>query len=88
MFAVAARARRGTPMNEHSQTPANGGAAVCAPAIDEAAPPPRPSPMPAQVIEFWTPRLLFVALLYWVGRALRRASRGAVFSAADSQEPR
>jgi hypothetical protein len=75
-------------MNEHSQTPADDGASVCAPTIDEAAPPPRPSPMPVQVIEFWTPRLWFVALLYWVGRVLRRASRGAAFSAADSHEPR
>jgi hypothetical protein len=75
-------------MNEHSQTTTKDGAEQSALAIEQAAPPPRPSPMPTQVIEFWTPRLLVVALLYWIGRALRRASRGAIFSAADSHEPR
>lgn len=56
-------------------------------ATDEAAPPPHPTPMPTQVIDFWTPRLLLVALLYWIGRTLRRASRGATLSPADSHEP-
>lgn len=75
-------------MNERSQMTTKDGAKVGALGIDEAAPPPRPSPMPTQVIEFWTPRLLFVALLYWIGRALRRASRGTPLSAADSHESR
>jgi hypothetical protein len=85
--------RRGTPMNEHSptttaQTTTKDGAEQSVLAIEQAAPPPRPSPMPTQVIEFWTPRLLLVALLYWVGSALRRAAHGATVSAADSHEPR
>jgi hypothetical protein len=71
-------------MNERSQTTAKDCAEMRALAMDEAAPPPCPSPMPTQVIEFWTPRLLFVTLLCWLGRAVRR---GAEFSAADSHEP-
>ena len=70
-------------MNEHSQMTTIDGAEPGAPAIEEAVPPPRPSPMPTQAIEFWTPRLLFLALLYWLGRTVRRL----VFSPADSHEP-
>jgi hypothetical protein len=54
--------------------------------MHEAVPPPSPMAMPTQVIEFWTPRLSSVALLHWFGRVLRRGSRGAAFSAADSHE--
>ena len=75
-------------MNERSQMTMKDSVNAGALAIDEAAPPPRPSPMPTQVIEFWTPRLLLVTLLYWIGRALRRAARGAALSPADSHEPR
>jgi len=95
--AVAAFKAARHSMNEHSLTNASSpssptAATNCAElralAIEEAAPPPRPGPMPTQVIEFWTPRVLFVALLYWIGRAARRALRGAAFSAADTHEPR
>lgn len=92
--AVAAFKAARHSMNEHSLTNASSPttATNCAKlralAIEEAAPPPRPGPMPTQVIEFWTPRVLFVALLYWIGRAARRALRGAAFSAADTHEPR
>src|SRR5579864_3271306 len=83
--AVAAFKAARHSMNEHSLTNASSPTAAtnCAElralAIEEAAPPPRPGPMPTQVIEFWTPRVLFVALLYWIGRAAQRALRGAAF---------
>jgi hypothetical protein len=59
-------------------------------AVDKITPPPRPASMPTQVIEIWTARLLFVALLRQAARGVRRAmsSRGAAFSASNSNEPR
>jgi hypothetical protein len=73
-------------MNERSETTAKDCAQQCALIMHEAVPPPSPMAMPTQVIEFWTPRLSSVALLHWFGRVLRRGSRGAAFSAADSHE--
>jgi hypothetical protein len=74
----------------YSQTTAGDCAEAGPLATDKTTPPPRPAPMPTQVIELWTARLLFVALLRRVVLGLRRAmsSRSAAFSAANSNEPR
>jgi hypothetical protein len=53
--------------------------------FDAATPPPRPAPMPRQVVTFWTPNLLLAAALRPLIGMRRRPDD--VVSAANADEP-
>jgi hypothetical protein len=78
-------------MTEYSSSQAKADDCAQAGALANAqtTPPPRVTPMPTQVIEFWTPGLLFEAIMRrFRGTLPSIGSHGAAFSAADSNEPR
>jgi hypothetical protein len=67
---------------DHNQVATSGYARLGLFSIEEATPAPRPSAMPTQIIEIWTPRLLYGALL----RASKRRMQSAALSVASSDE--